>query len=92
VLSTTVAPAATSFGVHSALIEPPAEESTRSRSWIESSFSDWMVRTLPSHSISLPAERSEAKGTTSRAGKSRVASSSRIVEPTKPVAPSTPTL
>jgi hypothetical protein len=31
VLSTTVAPAATIFGVHSPLIEPPAEERTRSR-------------------------------------------------------------
>ena len=40
----------------------------------------------------LPAERSEAKGTTSEAGKSRSASSSRIVVPTSPVAPTTPTL
>ena len=38
-----------------------------------------------------PAERSEANGTTSEAGKPRSASTSRIVEPTAPVAPTTPT-
>ena len=47
----------------------------------------------PFHSISL-ARRSarEANGTTSAAGKSRSASTSRMVEPTAPVAPRTPTL
>ena len=92
VLSTTTAPAATRRGVHSALIAPPAEERTTSRPWIDSSVSSRQVSTEPFHSNSRPAERSEAKGTTSAAGNSRAASSSRIVVPTSPVAPTTPTL
>ena len=37
VLSTTTAPASTNCGAHSALTAPPAEESTMSRPWIDSS-------------------------------------------------------
>ena len=74
VLSTTTAPASTSFGAHSALTAPPAEERTRSRPWIDSSLSARHSSTEPFHSICLPAERSEAKGTTSATGKSRSAS------------------
>src|SRR6185369_16838681 len=50
------------------------------------------VTVSPCHSISLPAERSEASGLSSATGNSRSLSSSRIVVPTSPVAPSTPTL
>jgi len=46
----------------------------------------------PFHRISRPAERSEANGTTSEAGNPRSASTPRIVDPTAPVAPRTPTL
>src|SRR4051812_37594368 len=92
VLSTTTAPAATSFGAHSALTEPPAEERTTSRPWIVSSLSTLHSTTEPFHSIGFPAERSEAKGTSSATGNPRSTSTSRIVVPTSPVAPSTPTL
>ena len=71
-LSTTTAPASTSFGVHSALIAPPAEERTRSRPWIVSSLSGRTSSSSSPHSIGLPAERSDAKGTTSDAGKRAV--------------------
>jgi hypothetical protein len=91
VLSTTTAPASTSFGAHSALTEPPAEESTWSSPWIEPSLSGRHSTTEPFHSSCLPAERSEAKGTSSATGKPRSASTSRIVVPTRPVAPTTPT-
>ena len=46
----------------------------------------------PFQGICRPAERSDANGTTSDAGNPRSASTPRIVEPTAPVAPSTPTL
>ena len=69
VLSTTTAPASTKRGAHSALTDPPAEERTRSRPWIESSLSARQMSWVPFHSISRPTERSEANGTTSAAGK-----------------------
>ena len=40
----------------------------------------------------FPAERSEANGITSETGNSRSLRTLRIVDPTSPVAPSTPTL
>ena len=83
---------ATSFGAHSALIEPPAEERTTSRPWIESSLSGRHSTVPPFHSSCLPVERSEAKGTSSATGKPRSARTPRIVVPTRPVAPTTPTL
>ena len=91
VLSTTTAPAATSRGAHSALTAPPAEERTRSRPWIDSSSSGRHSSSPPANGTRLPAERSEANGTTSEAGKARSASTSSRVEPTAPVAPTTPT-
>ena len=92
VLSTTTAPASTSLGAHSALTEPPAEERTTSRPWIDSSLSARHSSAEPFHSIRFPAERSEAKGTSSATGKPRSTRTSRIVVPTSPVAPTTPTL
>ncbi len=91
VLSTTTAPASTRRGAHSALTAPPAEERTMSRPWIVSSLSGRHSSSAPFNAIFLPAERSEANGTTSEAGNSRSASTSRMVEPTAPVAPTTPT-
>ena len=92
VLSTTTAPAATRRGAHSALTAPPAEESTRSRPWIVSSSSGRHSSSPPANGTRLPAERSEAKGTTSDAGNARSASTSSRVEPTAPVAPTSPPL
>src|SRR5206468_9392730 len=48
-------------------------------------------RTLSPQSISRPTERSEAKATTSSAGKPRSRITPSIVEPTAPVAPTTAT-
>ena len=91
VLSTTTAPASISFGAHSALIFPPAEASAMSRPWIVSGVRGTHSSSEPLKATLLPAERSEANGTTSPAGNSRSARTSRIVEPTAPVAPTTPT-
>jgi hypothetical protein len=92
VLSTTTAPASTNFGAHSELTEPPAEEITRSRPWIEAGSSTRHSISPPLNSIRRPFDRCDAKGTTSEAGKLRSASTSRIVEPTAPVAPTMPIL
>src|SRR4051812_18424810 len=92
VLSTTTAPAATHLGAHSELTLPPAEERIRSSPWIDSSVNSWTSSLDPAKSTLLPAERDEASGLTSEAGNFRSASTSRIVEPTAPVAPAIPTL
>src|SRR5688500_18779893 len=90
-LSTTMAPASAKRGAHSALTDEPAENSAMSKPWIDSSFRGATVR-LPSPKLTArPAERSEAKGTISSAGKVRSRSTSSIVEPTAPVAPTTAT-
>ena len=91
VLSTTTAPASIHFGAHSELTLPPAEERIRSSPWIESSVISWTSSSHPAKLTLLPAERAEASGRTSAAGNFRSASTSRIVEPTAPVAPATPT-
>ena len=87
-LSTTIAPASAKRGAHSPDVEPPAEKIARSKPWIVSSVSGW---TISPPSSSRPAERSEANGTTSRAGKPRSRSSCSITPPTWPVAPTTAT-
>src|SRR3712207_7737242 len=43
-LSTTTAPASTKRGAHSPDVEPPAENSARSKPWIVSSRSGWTTR------------------------------------------------
>jgi hypothetical protein len=88
-LSTTTAPACAKRGAQSFEVCPPAENSARSKPWIVSSLSGC---TMPTPSISFPAERSEANGTISRAGNSRSRSSCSISVPTCPVAPTTATL
>jgi hypothetical protein len=87
-LSITVAPAAANRGAHSPEVEPPAENRAMSKPRIVSSSSP--CTTEPSSS-SFPAERSEANGTISRAGKPRSRSSFSISAPTWPVAPTTAT-
>src|ERR1700690_156814 len=93
-LSITTAPAAAKRGAHSPEVEPPAENSAMSKPWIESSSRAWTIRSPPSSaapSSTRPVERSEAKGTSSRAGKSRSRNSCSISVPTCPVAPTTAT-
>src|SRR5215211_1962143 len=90
-LSTTTAPASAKRGAHSALTPEPAENSAMSKSWIVSSFRGATVRLWSPQAIIRPAERSEANGTTSSAGNERSRSTSSIVDPTAPVAPTTAT-
>src|SRR5215207_5180774 len=90
-LSTTTAPESAKRGAHSALTPEPAENRAISKPWIDSSFSGWTVRLAPPQSRLRPAERSEANGTTSSAGNERSRSTSSIVDPTAPVAPTTAT-
>src|SRR5918995_5473822 len=90
-LSTTTAPASAKRGAHSALTPEPAENSAISKPWIDSSFSDCTVSLASPQSMLRPAERSEANGTTSSAGNERSRSTSSIVDPTAPVAPTTAT-
>src|SRR5687768_5688964 len=90
-LSTTSAPASAKRGAHSALTPEPAENSAISKPWIESSFSGCTVRSASPHLMLRPAERSEANGTTSSAGNERSRSTSSMVDPTAPVAPTTAT-
>src|ERR687898_900282 len=90
-LSTTTAPASAKRGAHSALTDEPAEKRAMSKPWIDSSVSGATVRLVSPKPTLRPAERSEAKGTTSSAGKERPRSTSSIVEPTAPVAPTTAT-
>jgi aspartate kinase len=66
----------------------PALNSARSNPSMASSASP---RTTRPPSSSRPTERSEAKGTTSAAGKARWRRTSRMTEPTLPVAPTTAT-
>ena len=87
-LSTTIAPAAAKRGAHSPEVEPPAENSARSKPWIDSSLRPCTTRPPSS---SRPTERSEANGTISAAGNPRSRSSCSISVPTWPVAPTTAT-
>ena len=82
-LSTTRAPAAAKRGDHSREVAPPALNSATSKPWIVSSSSGWTTMSP----ICLPAERAEAKGTISSAGKARRSSSASRSVPTAPVAP-----
>ena len=85
------APASIHLGAHSELTVPPADERIRSSPWIDSSVISCTSSSAPAKATWLPAERDEASGLTSEAGNSRSASTSRMVEPTAPVAPATPT-
>ena len=58
---------------------------------IDSAVSGWTTSSCSPQSILRPAERSEAKATTSPAGNARSRMMPSIVEPTAPVAPTTAT-
>ena len=79
-LSITVAPACANLGAHSPEVEPPAENSARSKPWIDSSsrpVDDEIGAVPPTPSASGPTERSDANATISRAGNPRSRSSSQ---------------
>src|SRR5215218_8563549 len=90
-LSTTTPPASAKRGAHSALTAEPAEKRAMSKPWIDCTLSGWTVSFVSPQSTLRPAERSEAKGTTSSAGNERSRSTPSIVDPTAPVAPTTAT-
>ena len=82
-----------SRGAHSALTAPPAEESTRSRPWIASRRQRPALELAAGERelASRPSARRRTARPRRREARAR-ASTSRIVEPTAPVAPTTPTL
>ena len=84
----TTAPAAAKRGAHSREVAPPAENRARSNPAMVSSRSG---ATTPTPGSSRPAERSEANGTISLVANSRAASTSSMIRPTAPVAPTTAT-
>src|SRR4051794_26597526 len=81
------APASTKRDAHALEVVAPALKSARSKPSMVSSASTRQA----TPSSSRPAERSEAKGTISLAGKPRSRSLARMTVPTAPVAPTTAT-
>ena len=87
-LSTTTAPGVDEARSPLARRGPPAEKMARSKPAIVSACSG---ATTPTPSSVRPADRAEAKGTISRAGKPRSRSLASMTVPTAPVAPTTAT-
>src|SRR6187551_1145094 len=90
-LSITVIPAAANFGAHSNDVPPPAEKIATAGLAAIASVMLTMVYFLPLNSTCLPTDLSEATGTRSVTGKFLSAKTCNILEPTKPVAPTTAT-
>ena len=78
-------------GAHSRDTPPPAEKSAMSKPSIASSARARTSSWPSPNGNFLPAERSEASGTTSDASKRRSLMTASMVEPTAPVAPTTAT-
>src|SRR5215510_16564481 len=90
-LSITVMPASANFGAHSNEVLPPAENIATAGF---AAIASVMLTTLyffPLNSTSLPTDLSEATGINSVTGKFLSANTCNILEPTKPVAPTTAT-
>ncbi len=90
-LSTTTAPAATTFGAVARDAPLPLENSARSRPLKSAVAVSSTVISPSRHGSRVPAERAEAKNRSSVTGNPRSASNVRITPPTCPVAPNTPT-
>ena len=90
-LSTTIAPAAATFGAVASDAVLPLENSARSRPVKSAASVSSTVISVSAHGSVLPADRADAKYRTSVTGKPRSASTARITPPTCPVAPKTPT-
>src|SRR6185503_4702959 len=88
-LSTTTQPRLTASGANRSDVPPPAEKRARSKPASESSVSSRTSSSPPANGTRLPAERAEANGTTSEAGKPRWARIESTSGPTAPVAPTT---
>ena len=90
-LSITLIPAAANFGAHSKDVPPPAENiATAGFAAIPSSILTTLYF-FPLNSTSFPTDLSEATGINSVTGKFLSAKTCNILEPTKPVAPTTAT-
>jgi hypothetical protein len=90
-LSITVTPAAANVGASALELAPPAENSATSRPVGSASAASSTTTSAPCHGSVLPAERAEAKNLISSTGNERCARIRRIMVPTWPVAPTTPT-
>ena len=88
-LSTTTQPRATASGANFSDVLPPAENSARSKPSSASLVSSRTSSCSPAKATRLPAERADANGTTSEAGKLRSSSTFSTSGPTAPVAPTT---
>ena len=91
-LSTTTQPERAAQGANLVEVAPPAEKMARSTPSKESSFSSWTVNSPSPKGTFLPAERAEAKASTSVAGNLRLYRVFSISRPTAPVAPQTATV
>ena len=90
-LSTTVVPTSANLGAHSSEVPPPAEKMAMSGRAATASAMPITLYVRPLYVISLPTDFSEATGRSSVKGKLRSSSTWSILEPTKPVAPTTAT-
>src|SRR5690348_360991 len=90
-LSITVIPASANFGAHSKEVLPPAEKIATAGFAAMPSVMLTTLYFFPLNSTSLPTDLSEATGIISVTGKFLSANTCNILEPTKPVAPTTAT-
>src|SRR3954470_4732182 len=91
-LSMTVTPAAANFGASALDVDPPAEKRAMSSPVGSAVSASSTTTSAPAHGNVLPAERADAKYRISSTGNDRCARMRRIMAPTCPVAPTTPTL
>ena len=90
-LSTTLVPTSANLGASSAEVLPPAENSARSGRAAIASSALTTVHSLPWKVMVLPIDFADATGMSSVTGKFLSASTSNILVPTNPVAPTTAT-
>jgi hypothetical protein len=90
-LSTTLQPTLAKLGAHCKLVPPPALNKAKSGFSAIPCSTDLTRHDLPCQVISLPTDFSDATGINSDTGKLRSLRTSNILEPTRPVAPTTAT-
>ena len=91
-LSTTRAPLSTACGAHSSASGSSTSMTTRSRPSKQPSASTWHTTSPSLNGSARPSERGDAYARSSSTGKARWSRRRSISVPTRPVAPTTPTL
>src|SRR5690348_8281690 len=91
-LSTTVMPASANFGAHSREVPPPAENNATSGRMLIAVSGLTTLYFFSRNSTVFPTDLSDATGISSSTGKFLSARTCNILEPTRPVAPTTATL